>query len=211
MNQLGDLEKILSAAKEIGENFQKELSTLQEENELLKVEIEELREDNKSLREENEKIYLEMNNLRTTKEEINKANEAFSTNINHLVTQLEDNHKKTMEDINHLLTEGLQDFVVDYMKKFQLSQSFGNDENYEENDDMKISDEQILDSSISDDVSEVEPLENYDKDALTIEHVDNSVATRDGSKKNKMQYAAFYAEETGMERDAVDNNSKKYR
>ena len=211
MNQLGDLEKILSAAKEIGENFQKELSTLQEENELLKVEIEELREDNKSLREENEKIYLEMNNLRTTKEEINKANEAFSTNINHLVTQLEDNHKKTMEDINHLLTEGLQDFVVDYMKKFQLSQSFGNEENYEENDDMKISDEQILDSSISDDVSEVEPLENYDKDALTIEHVDNSVATRDGSKKNKMQYAAFYAEEVGAERDAADKNSKKYR
>ena len=208
MNQLGDLEKILSAAKEIGENFQKELSTLQEENELLKVEIEELREDNKSLREENEKIYLEMNNLRTTKEEINKANEAFSTNINHLVTQLEDNHKKTMEDINHLLTEGLQDFVVEYMKKFQMNEGFHNSERYEENDDMKISDEQILDSEISD---EVETLDDYSKNEVAVEPVNNAVATRDGSKKNKMQYAAFYAEETGMERDAVDNNSKKYR
>ena len=93
------------------------------------------------------------------------------------------------------------------MKKFRPNEDILD----EENDDMKISDEQILDSSISDDVSEVEPLENYDKDALTIEHVDNSVATRDGSKKNRMQYATFYAEEVGAERDDATDRNKTYR
>ena len=45
MAQLGELEKILAAAKEIGENFQRELEQLREENELLKIETEELRDE----------------------------------------------------------------------------------------------------------------------------------------------------------------------
>ena len=209
MNQLGDLEKILSAAKEIGENFQKELSNLREENDSIKAEIGELREENKILREENEKIYLEMNNLRNAKDEIRTANEAFSNNMNQLVLQLEENHKKTMTQINELLTEGLQNFVVDYMKKFSSVASSA----AEVNEDTGISDEQILDDTpisdaqISGDIQEVETLDKYSSDEVIVEDVKTAVATNNGSKKNRMQYAAFYAEETGMEKDAADKKS----
>ena len=119
MNQLGDLEKILAAAKEIGENYQKELEQLREENELLKIENDEMRDENKILREENEKIYIEMNNLRNAKEEIKNANEAFSNNLNQLVKSLEEEHAKTMGQINQRLNDGLQKFVVDYVKKIR--------------------------------------------------------------------------------------------
>ena len=208
MNQLGDLEKILSAAKEIGENFQKELSTLREENDLLKVEIEDLRDENKILREENEKIYVEMNNLRNAKEEIRSANETFANNMNHLVTQLEDNHQKTMEQINQLLTEGLQNFVVDYMKKFRPNEDILD----EENDDMKISDEQIMDPPISDEVTDIETLDKYTDNDIIVEDVNTAVApTNNGSKKNRMQYATFYAEEVGAERDDATDRNKTYR
>ena len=210
MNQLGDLEKILSAAKEIGENFQKELSTLRDENELLKVEIEELRDENKILRDENEKIYLEMNNLRQSKEDIKVANEAFSNNLNQLVTRLEDNHQKTMEQINQVLNAGLQKFVADYMQKFHPAEENNFDENeVEENSEDNDSDE----------VTEVNTLEKYsDNDGeVIVEDVATAVATNDSSKKNKIQYAAFYAEEAGVEKDdaaespRMKNFNKSYR
>ena len=192
MNQLGDLEKILSAAKEIGENFQKELSNLREENELLKVEIEELRDENKILRDENEKIYIEMNSLRASKEDIKVANEAFSTNLSQLVNHLEENHKKNMEQINQVLAGGLQKFVMDYMQKFNP---------VEENSAEKDSDEP----------EEVQTIEKYSDggdEEVIVEDVETAVATNDGSKKNKMQYAAFYAEEAEVEKDAAGNPIK---
>ena len=186
MNQLGDLEKILSAAKEIGENFQKELSTLREENELLKVEIEELRDENKILRDENEKIYIEMNSLRTSKEDIKVANEAFASNLTQLVAHLEDSHKRNMEQINQVLNGGLQKFVADYMQKFHP---------VEEN---------------SDEPEEVQTLEKYSDsgEEVIVEDVETAIVTNDGSKKNKMQYAAFYAEEAEVEKDAAGNPIK---
>lgn len=113
---------------------------------MLKIEIDELREENRILREENEKIYLEMNNLRNAREEIRTANEAFSNNINQLVTQLEENHKKTMMHINELLTEGLQNFIVDYMKKFNPVANVPAEENAE----TEISDEQIFEETDDD-------------------------------------------------------------
>lgn len=216
MNQLGDFEKILSAAKEIGENFQKELSNLRDEKELLKIEMDELREENKILREENEKIYLEMNNLRNAKEEIRTANEAFANNMTHLVTQLEEDHKKTMTHINELLTEGLQNFVVDYMKKFSpLTNTAAREP--EDTDEIGISDEQIeetplADSQISGEVTEVETLDKYSSDEITVEDTKTAVAPNNGSKKNRMQYASFYAEEVGAEKDDATNNSRnRYR
>ena len=210
MNQLGDLEKILSAAKEIGENFQKELSTLRDENELLKVEMEELRDENKILRDENEKIYLEMNNLRQSKEDIKVANEAFSNNLNQLVTHLENNHQKTMEQINQVLNAGLQKFVADYMQKFHPA---------EENNFDETEVEENPEDNDSDEVTEVNTLEKYsDNDGeVIVENVETAVATNDSSKKNKIQYAAFYAEEAGVEKDdaaespKMKNFNKSYR
>lgn len=216
MNQLGDLEKILSAAKEIGENFQKELSELREEKDLLKLEIDELREENKILREENEKIYVEMNNLRNAKEEIRTANEAFSSNMNQLVTQLEENHKKTMTHINELLTEGLQNFVVDYMKKFRPVANVPAEENSETEEQIfdEITDEiktqskdEPAEKYSDDEVTEVEAIK-YSGDEIIVEDVKMAVAPNNGSKKNKMQYAAFYAEEAGVEREDTANKSK---
>ena len=197
MNQLGDLEKILSAAKEIGENFQKELSTLREENELLKVEIEELRDENKILRDENEKIYIEMNSLRTSKEDIRVASDAFSNNLNQLVTHLENSHQKAMEQINQVLSGGLQKFVVDYMQKFHPAEV----NIVAENDDEQKN---------SDEVTEVGTLEKYSdiNNEVIVEDVETAVAINDGSKKNKMQYAAFYAEEAEVEKDAAADSDK---
>lgn len=216
MNQLGDLEKILSAAKEIGENFQKELSKLREENDLLKVELEELRDENKILREENEKIYLEMHNLRDAKEEIRMANETFSKNMNHLVTQLEENHQKNMAQINQLLNTGLQNFIVDYVKKLSAVENSPAenipDENISVDDitDTKISDEHLAQINLSDADNDIEIQEKYSDEVLTVENLGTAVAPINGSKKNKMQYAAFYAEETGAERD-VEDNKNRYR
>ena len=179
MNPLGDLEKILAAAKEIGESLQKELTQLREENELLKIELEEMRDENKILRDENEKIYLEMNELRNAKEEIKVANEAFSNNLSNLTKHLEEEHAKTMGQINQLLHDGLQKFVVDYVKKIR-----GESEN-------------------EDEVTEVQPLDKYSdsNDEVIVEDVETALTTQGDSKKPKMQYAAFYAEEAEVERD----------
>ena len=186
MNQLGDLEKILAAAKEIGENLNKELEQLREENELLKIEIEEMRDENKILREENEKIYLEMNQLRTAKEEIKVANEAFSSNIGNLAKHLEEEHAKTMGQINQILNAGLQQFVVEYVKKIR-----GEAEN-------------------EDEVKEVQTLDKYSDlhDEVIVEDTETAVAMQGDSKKPKMQYAAFYAEEAEVEKDDAGNPIK---
>jgi FtsZ-binding cell division protein ZapB len=200
MNQLGDLEKILSAAKEIGENFQKQLEQAREENELLKVEAEELREENKILREENEKIYLEMNKLRAAKDDIRTANEAFSNNLNSLATQLSENHTRIMAQISQLLNAGLQSFVVEYVKKLNP---------VEEEPDEPVQKETRAKKN-SDEVTEVQTLDKYSdlNDEVIVEDVETAVATRDGSKKNKMKYAAFYAEEAEVEKDDAGNAIK---
>lgn len=200
MNQLGDLEKILSAAKEIGENFQKQLEQAKEENELLKVEAEELREENKILREENEKIYLEMNKLRAAKDDIRTANEAFSNNLNSLATQLSENHTRIMAQISQLLNAGLQSFVVEYVKKLNP---------VEEEPDEPVQKETRAKKN-SDEVTEVQTLDKYSdlNDEVIVEDVETAVATRDGSKKNKMKYAAFYAEEAEVEKDDAGNAIK---
>lgn len=203
MNQLGDLEKILSAAKEIGENFQKQLEKTQEENELLKIEAEELREENKILREENEKIYLEMNNLRAAKEDIRTANEAFSNNLNTLATQLSENHARIMTQINQLLNAGLQSFIVEYVKKLNP---------VEENSAETVHEDEEKTSEVkkSGEVTEVQTLDKYSdlNDEVIVEDAETAVSVRDGSKKNKMQYAAFYAEEAEVEKDDAGNAIK---
>ena len=177
MNQLGDLEKILAAAKEIGENYQKELEQLREENELLKIENDEMRDENKILREENEKIYIEMNNLRNAKEEIKNANEAFSNNLNQLVKSLEEEHAKTMGQINQRLNDGLQKFVVDYVKKIR-----GESEDDEE-------------------ITEVDMLDKYSDTNNEVIVEDGTAIDTTNEKKTKMQYAAFYAQEAEVEKD----------
>ena len=204
MNQLGDLEKILSAAKEIGENFQKQLEQAKEENELLKVEAEELREENKILREENEKIYLEMNKLRAAKDDIRTANEAFSNNLNSLATQLSENHTRIMAQISQLLNAGLQSFVVEYVKKLNPVE-----EEIDETVEEPVQKETSAKKN-SDEVTEVQTLDKYSdlNDEVIVEDIETAVATRNGSKKNKMQYAAFYAEEAEVEKDDAGNAIK---
>lgn len=181
MAQLGELEKILAAAKEIGENFQKELEQLREENELLKIETEELREENKILRDENEKIYLEMNQLRNAKEDIKVANEVFSSNLSQLIKSLEEEHAKTMGQINKRLNDGLQKFVVDYVKKIR-GESDGEE-----------------------DATEVETLDKYSNLNNEVIVEDETALDTQNTKKPKMQYAAFYAQEAEVEKDDAGN------
>ena len=194
MAQLGELEKILAAAKEIGENFQKELKDVQDENELLKIEIEELREKNKNLSEENkilseenEKIYLEMTNLRNAKEEIKAANEIFSSNLNQLAKNLADEHAKTMAQINQNLNAGLQKFVAEYVKKIS-----GDHEDAEDNEETK----------------DLQTLEDFSDTEIIVEEGETALATQEDLKKPKIQYAAFFAEEAEVEKDDAGNAVK---
>ena len=55
----------------------------------------------------------------------------------------------------------------------------------------------------TEEATEVNALDNYadTNNEIVVENVETAVATNDGSKKNKMQYAAFYAEEAEVEKD----------
>jgi hypothetical protein len=121
-----------------------------------------------------------------------------------------------MAHINELLTGGLQNFVVDYMKKFSplANNSVNETDEIDENDENEISEEQIeetplADSQISDEVTEVGTLDKYSSDEIIVEDTKTAIAPNNGSKKNRMQYAAFYAEEVGVERDAAVNDSRR--
>ena len=127
-----------------------------------------------------------MNQLRTAKEEIKVANEAFSKNISGLAKQIEEEHAKTMGQINQMLSDGLQKFVVEYVKKIRG------------------------DSESDNEVTEVQTLDKYSdlNDEVIVEDVDTAVATQNDAQKPKMQYAAFYAEEAEVERDDAGNAIK---
>ncbi len=166
MKQLVDLENILAAAREIGENFQQELDKLRSENETLQKENSDLRDENKILREENEKIYIEMNSLRSAKEDLRAANESFSANLSQLIANLNETHEKTMAQITTLANDGLQKIVVDYVTK--------------------IRGEEV-------EVHEAQAVEKYSPAEAEV-IVDDAVIVAVDSKKSKLAYADFYAE-----------------
>lgn len=177
MKQLVDLENILAAAREVGENFQQELDKLRAENEALKKENSDLRDENKILRDENENIYLEMNTLRTAKEDLHAASETFSSNLSQLVATLNDTHAKTMAQIGTLANDGFQKIVFDYVSKMR--------------DATEVS------------VRESKTVEKYSP-ATSEVIVDDTVIVAVGNTKPKMEYADFYAEANVEADDGAD-------
>lgn len=178
MKQLGDLEKILSEARAIGENFQKELEALHAENESLQEELKELRDENKTLREENEKIYLEMNSLRAAKENFSAANDAFASNLHQLMEWLNETHQNTMTQINQQLNDGLKEFVADYVNKIRSQNAES--------------------TSVVTEFRESAAIEKYSAatSEVIIANTNAAVSPNVNFKKPKMQYSGFYAEES---------------
>ena len=175
MKQLGDLGKTLSDALALVESFQQELEKLNAESEALRAEIKTLRDENATLRAENQKIYLEMNNMRTAKEDLRAANDAFAKNLNQLVIKLNETHEKTMAQINDISSRGFQQIVVDYLNHIR------------ENNTVTVEDDTV------------EP--KYATE-IVVEDAETAVEVA-GTKRPKMQYAAFYAE-TNVDADTGD-------
>lgn len=74
MDELKDLEEILSAAKEIGEK-------LQAKREILTEEILRLRAENEKILAERNKLLIELNSLLVENEKLRKINENFGENL----------------------------------------------------------------------------------------------------------------------------------
>ncbi len=102
-----DLNDVLSAAREIGENLKKELELFKAENAELKNKIEELSAENSSLRESYEML--------------RNANKDFGENLNAWIINLNksvnESHSKFMDEINNLMRKEFREFFSGYVKK----------------------------------------------------------------------------------------------
>ena len=216
MNQLGDLEKFLTAAREFGENQKQELENARAETKALQMEIDDLRKQNDALqkelgelREENKKIYIEMNTLRKAKENFLVANDVFAANLNQMVTQLTENHEKVMNQLSTIANNGLQKFVVDYINKVRLNIETANTA-----PPQPTPPESKKTAPPVENKSTVPPVVTNFKEAPTLNKysptkapevviVDDkqNLPSKNAAAKPKMQYSQFYAEEASVEAD----------
>ncbi len=215
MNQLGDLEKFLTAAREFGENQKKELDEAREEAKALQMEIDDLRKQNDALqkelnelREENKKIYIEMNTLRKAKENFLVANDVFAANLNQMVTQLTENHEKVMNQISNIANNGLQKFVVDYINKVRMNIETANTAPPQKPTESKKTAPPVENKStippVVTNFKEAPTLNKYSPTkAPEVVIVDDkqNLPSKNAAVKPKMQYSQFYAEEAAVEAD----------
>lgn len=114
---MNDLEKILSAAKEVGDKLQSQ--------------IDELTTENKKLRETNENVLGEIEKLRAENEKLRVANETFGNNLNSLMTRLNqtvnENHEKFVEQINNSMRDEFKNFLTDCMNEIRRDENISSD------------------------------------------------------------------------------------
>ncbi len=218
MDQLGDLEKFLTAAREFGENQKQELDAARAETKVLQMELEDLRKQNESLqkeldelRAENKRIYIEMNNLRKAKENFRVANDVFAASLQQMVTQLTENHEKVMNQLSAVANGGLQKFVVDYVNKVRVNI---------ENASVASSAPPVADikktapppkkpePAVVSNFHEAPTLDKYSPtkapEVVIVDSGQNLPANKTAAKP-KMQYAQFYAEEAAVEADTTND------
>ncbi len=88
MDRLTDLEKILSAARDLGKNLQDDIDKLRADNEKLQTENQRLQTENYNLKKDNDNLLDEMETLENVVKNLRTANETFGVNLNNLMGQL---------------------------------------------------------------------------------------------------------------------------
>lgn len=180
MEKFAELEKILSAAREIGENLQGDLDNVRKENETLKNAGDELREQNETLQKESHELRAEVENLRAEKNELLEANKTFVTNLSNLMRHFNGEFQKIFAEYVEKV----------HFTKEEISPAENDDDQSEEDGDSSVFNGIILSEG----------------DEIIVEADDVLPATRENpATKKKMVYAAFYAEEhTGETKDDTD-------
>ena len=181
MDRLEDLEKILSAARDLGKNLQGDLDKIRAENEKLTAENKTLRTDNEKLKAESDSLLEEMDTLENVVKDLRAANETFGVNLNKLMGQLNqainDSHEKFMAQINNLMRDEFQKFLSEYMSKIKSSA----DKNKpKDNADKKKS---------------LNPNDSIPAESAAVTKTENPASGKNSNKKSKVVYAEFYAEE----------------
>ena len=114
MDRMSDLEKILSAARDLGKNLQDDVDKLREDKKKLEDENKTLRADNEKLKSDSDSLLEEMETLENVVKDLRSANETFGVNLNKLMGQLNqainDNHEKFMAQ---------QKFFAEYMSQIK--------------------------------------------------------------------------------------------
>ncbi len=123
MDRMSDLEKILSAARDLGKNLQDDVDKLREDKKKLEDENKTLRADNEKLKSDSDSLLEEMETLENVVKDLRSANETFGVNLNKLMGQLNqainDNHEKFMLQINTLMRDEFQKFFAEYMSQIK--------------------------------------------------------------------------------------------
>lgn len=183
MDRLTDLEKILSAARDLGKNLQDDIDKLRADNEKLQTENQRLQTENYNLKKDNDNLLDEMETLENVVKNLRTANETFGVNLNNLMGQLNkainDSHEKFMAQINSLMRDEFQKFLSEYMNKVKVDDTATTSSNGKK----KINDEKSLAKTTV-------------KSNVTVKDTEIlSPAENIAESKSKIIFSGFYAEE----------------
>lgn len=194
MDRLQDLEKILTAARDLGKNLQDDLDKLRADNEQLQTQNEHLQAENEKLKSDSDKLLDEMETLENVVKDLRAANETFGVNLNRLMGQLNqainDNHEKFMSQINALMRDEFQKFFAEYMRKIKADTAKNKSQKQphdDKNAKKKKDDDVVTDTA----VAKVDT-----KGGVTTKKVEVLSADVSDKSQSQMLYADFYAEET---------------
>lgn len=194
MDRLKDLEKILTAARDLGQNLQNDLDKLRADNEHLQAQNKRLQTENEKLKADSDNLLDEMETLENVVKDLRAANETFGVNLNRLMGQLNqainDSHEKFMAQINTLMRDEFQKFLAEYMSKIKADADKNTAPKQQHNDknaNKKKSGEVVTETAVV----------NVDaKGGVTASKAEVLSPDIAGDNKSKMLYADFYAEET---------------
>ena len=197
MDRLQDLEKILSAARDLGKNLQDDVEKLRADNEQLQTQNEKLQAENEKLKNDSDSLLEEMETLENVVKDLRAANETFGVNLNRLMGQLNqainDSHEKFMSQINSLMRDEFQKFLAEYMNKIKADAD-KNKSPKPSHEKKKKSDEIVNEDTVYV-VTETAVANVSNKGGVTASK-EKALAPDVADKlQSKMLYADFYAEE----------------
>ena len=200
MDRLQDLEKILSAARDLGKNLQDDVEKLRADNEKLQTQNEKLQAENEKLKSDSDSLLEEMETLENVVKDLRAANETFGVNLNRLMGQLNqainDSHEKFMSQINALMRDEFQKFLAEYMNKIKAD--VDKNKFQKPSHDAKDVKKKKSDESVNEDtvyvVTETAVANVSNKGGVTASK-EKALAPDIAGAQSKMLYADFYAEE----------------
>ncbi len=193
MDRLQDLEKILTAARDLGKNLQNDVDKLRADNAQLQEQNKLLQAQNEKLKSDTDNLLDEMETLENVVKDLRAANETFGVNLNRLMGQLNqainDSHEKFMAQINALMRDEFQKFLAEYMNKIKAGA--------EQNKSQKPphDDKSAKKKKSADAVTETAVVNVDTKGGVTTAKAEVLTPDVAGDNKSKMLYADFFAEE----------------